>query len=305
MTSETIYKRYTASCLQCRSEVSISNFNRHLGSKQCYKGGKYVPITKDNLICDYCTKLCKSANSVKQHEIRCKKNPNRISMEYVKGVIRSADIEPEECSFCLREFNKRGAKGNHEIRCPKNPDRQLQTVSAKGKIAGKKKHAKWSELYYANQANRDKVSTRMKQAVNEHPDSYTSSNRGRTKQIIYNDVKFQGQWELDFYMWCETNSIEVVRPSEWFDYVWDGNRKYNPDFFIPNLDLYVEIKGYETDRDRAKWNQFTKNLCIVKSAEIDLIRKGQFSLPLLLCKNWSLVSGNAPSPTDYESAVPL
>lgn len=305
MTSETIYKRYTASCLQCRSEVSMSNFNRHIDSNQCKKGGKYIPAIKDNLTCDYCTKLCKSVNSVRQHEVRCKTNPNRISMEYVRGVIRSADIEIEECSFCKKEFKKRGARGNHEVRCPENADRKLQIISVAGKISNKKKHTAWAKLHYADQSNRDKVSKRMKQAVNEHPESYTSSNRGRTKQITYNDIKFQGQWELDFYMWCETNDISITRPTKWFDYEWDGNRKYNPDFYLLDLDLYVEVKGYETDRDRAKWNQFPDALCIVKNKEIMLIRKGQFSLPLLLCKNWSLVSGNAPSPTDYESAVPL
>ena len=305
MTSETIYKRYTVSCLQCRSEISKSNFSKHIDSIQCASGGKYAPIIKDNLICDYCNKLCKSINSVKQHEIRCKENPNRISLEYIKGVIRSADIAIEECSFCKKEFKKRGAKGNHEARCPENVNRKLQIVSAEGKLAGKKKYSEWVTVHYSDQSNRDKVSERMQQAVNDHPESYTSGNRGRTKQIIYNNIKFQGQWELDFYMWCETNSVFVIRSPNWFNYTWGRNRKYNPDFYIPSLDLYVEVKGYETDQDRAKWNQFPCNLSVIRQNEIMLIRKGQFSVPLLLCKNWSLVSGNAPSPTDYESAVPL
>lgn len=36
--------------------------------------------------------------------------------------------------------------------------------------------------------------------------------------------------------------------------------KYTPDFYLPDLDLYIEVKGYETDKDRSKWSQFTNNL---------------------------------------------
>jgi hypothetical protein len=43
-----------------------------------------------------------------------------------------------------------------------------------------------------------------------------------------------------------------------------------------NKNLYVEVKGYETDRDRAKWRDFPKKLCIIKEAEIKQIRQGSF-----------------------------
>jgi hypothetical protein len=40
--------------------------------------------------------------------------------------------------------------------------------------------------------------------------------------------------------------------------------------------MYIEVKGYETDRDRAKWLQFPKNLRIIKETEIKQIRQGCF-----------------------------
>lgn len=292
MTSETIYKRYTASCLQCRSEVSMQNFSKHLDSKQCKKGGKYTAglrAARNSLNCIHCDKLCNTINSLAQHEIRCKENSNKIPS---KPINNHPTIPPTPCIFCEKLFTTKSGLSNHTYRCKNNPNRKLQAITVEGKIAGKKKHAAWAKLHYADQSNRDKVSKRMKQAVNEHPESYTSSNRGRTKQIIYNDIKFQGQWELDFYMWCETNSISVIRPTKWFDYKWNGNRKYNPDFYLPDLDVYVEVKGYETDRDQAKWNHFPDSLCIIKSVEIESIRKGKFSLPLLLTKKWCAEQGS-------------
>lgn len=121
---------------------------------------------------------------------------------------------------------------------------------------------------------RKKHSESMKKAVKENPDSYTSSNRGRTKQIIYNNIKFQGRWELEFYKYCESNNIKIERSNEWFEYEYDGIRKYFPDFYLPDHDLYVEVKGYETEKDHAKWSQFPNKLKVVKKEEIYAIRKG-------------------------------
>lgn len=130
---------------------------------------------------------------------------------------------------------------------------------------------KWSSV-----DNRLKQSVSMKKAVADHPESYTSSNRGRTKQIIYNGVKFQGKWELEFYTYCIDKGIPIQRSNEWFEYEWRGTRKYFPDFYLPDRQLYVEVKGYETDRDRAKWLVFPKKLKVVRKEDIIAIRKGNW-----------------------------
>ena len=35
-------------------------------------------------ICQYCGRQCKNLNSLRQHEIRCKLNPDKIDMSYIK-----------------------------------------------------------------------------------------------------------------------------------------------------------------------------------------------------------------------------
>ena len=67
------------------------------------------------------------------------------------------------------------------------------------------------------------------------------------------------------------------RPNKGFNYTWNGNRTYFPDFYLPSLNLYVEVKGYETERDTAKWSQFPKKLFVIKAKEIKEIRKGIFN----------------------------
>jgi len=35
------------------------------------------------------------------------------------------------------------------------------------------------------------------------------------------------------------------------------------------LEIYIEVKGYQTPKDDAKWKQFPKKLLIVKKKEIE------------------------------------
>lgn len=142
--------------------------------------------------------------------------------------------------------------------------------STRKKISEVSKKQIWSE------ERRALHSTIMKNAVKTHPDSYTSSNRGRTKLIIFNNIKFQGSWELIFYKWCLDKNIEVERCKEFFEYNWNGCRKYFPDFYLPKLEIYIEVKGYITDRDRSKWSQFPKKLLVITKKDIRNIKEDCF-----------------------------
>ena len=126
--------------------------------------------------------------------------------------------------------------------------------------------------------SRAKHSASMKKAVENNPESYSSSNRGRTKQIIYNGVKFQGSWELEFYKWCERNDVKCQRCTEGFRYEWNGLRTYFPDFYLPDSNIYVEVKGYKTERDTAKWEQFPKQLLIIEKKDILAIVQNKYIL---------------------------
>ena len=52
-------------------------------------------------------------------------------------------------------------------------------------------------------------------------------------------------------------------------YEFDNKKsRYIPDFYLIDEDLYVEIKGYETDKDRAKWLYFPYKLLVLKAREL-------------------------------------
>ena len=176
------------------------------------------------------------------------------------------------CIYCNKEYNNKSGYSNHSRRCPSNPNRILEAITP----AGRAKIIAKNNAYRHSDETKKKLSESMKKAVLANPESYSSKNRGRTKQIIIDGIKLQGQWEADFYLWAKDQGLDPKRPTESFKYNWNGERWYHPDFYIESMDLYVEVKGYETDRDRAKWLHFPKKLRIIKEAEIKQIRKGCF-----------------------------
>jgi len=199
------------------------------------------------------------------------------------------------CNFCNREANTVMSNAQHELYCKSNPNKKIRKSSygmlgKKGSnqfIKGTAKPVSEETRIKRQLITKNKVwddearlnhSIAMKKAVENHPESYTSSNRGRTKQITYNGIKFQGSWELQFYQWCEANNISCVRNTEGFKYHWNGERTYYPDFYLTDKNVYVEVKGYETDRDTAKWNQFPKKLLVIKKADIIAINECSFEL---------------------------
>ena len=177
------------------------------------------------------------------------------------------------CNFCQKEYTSKIGFSNHVRRCSSNPNRIIETLTDEGraKIIAKNLNYRHSEEVKL------KISKSMKKAVLANPEAYSSSNRGRTKQIVIDGIKCQGQWEVDFYIWAKSVGLIPERPRVGFRYEWNGLRTYFPDFYIKSLNLYVEVKGYETERDRAKWNQFPEKLLVIKKYEISQIRQGVFN----------------------------
>lgn len=118
----------------------------------------------------------------------------------------------------------------------------------------------------------------MQEAVRKYPDSYNGSNvNGRSKKIEYKGIILDSSWEVEFAKWCDAHEIEWERPIKGFEYEWNGNRIYYPDFYLPEFDIYIEVKGFERSRDRAKWSS-VPNLKVIKINEINEIRNGTFKI---------------------------
>lgn len=214
------------------------------------------------LLCNHCGKECKNQNSLKNHERLCRENPNRQLSWFEQHAAEAARLR--------KEFNW----GNQWTKAKKTGVPYIIRDDTRKKLS--ESSIETNKQKWAREGSRERQSEAMKRAVEKYPESYTSSNRGRTKQVIIDGIKFQGAWEVEFYQYCKASNIKIERPNKWFPYEWNGARKYFPDFYLPEKELYVEVKGYETDRDRAKWSAFPKKLRVIKKEDIIKIRQQRF-----------------------------
>lgn len=211
------------------------------------------------LICKFCNKDCVNNNSHRNHERLCKFNPNR-------------QFTPLQDP----NFSRKGRKGSNQFTKAKKLGLPKPIISDetrnKLKIGGQK--IVWTE------EKRKKHSESMSLAVKRNPDSYTSSNVcGRVKIQEYNGEKFHGKWEIEVAKWLDKNNIKWDRKSiKPFSYFWNnGWHLYFPDFYLNDYDKYIEVKGYETERDRCKWS-VVPNLIVLKNKEINQIKKEEYVL---------------------------
>lgn len=225
------YKRLCASCLDCRQEVSRSNFIKHIDSKQCRKN-QYKTNTTHN--CKFCLF---NFNRLASHEPYCNLNPNKTSHKTSNQFLKARELGTE---FVVSNVTR-------------------QRISA-GNLG--KTHSDETKI---------KISLAMQNAVLSNPESYAGGyNRGRVKSIVCsNGFRVLGNWERQFVEFCVSNDVKIEQPNTGFPYMWNGPRVYFPDFYLPEIDKWVEIKGLETERDRVKWDALrtihNKDLLVIKS----------------------------------------
>lgn len=101
---------------------------------------------------------------------------------------------------------------------------------------------------------------------------------GRCRKIDYESpiaghVKVDGTWELLVAQWLDHRGVQWTRNTQRFKYINTKGEQahYTPDFYVED-EGYLEVKGYETDLDRCKWQQFQHPLRVLKRKEIEEIR---------------------------------
>jgi hypothetical protein len=87
---------------------------------------------------------------------------------------------------------------------------------------------------------------------------------------IAGEVLLDGTWELAVAKWLDENNYNWRRNTKRFQYVNLKNKisHYTPDFWVEELNGYLEVKGYETQLDRCKWSQFVEPLTVWKRKEL-------------------------------------
>jgi hypothetical protein len=212
--------------------------------------------------CEFCNKLCKSKNSLTQHQLRCKENPNRIDMYTLNWT------EEKKLKHSLKM--QQAHNNSNRIWKPET----LANLSLRGK--------EFNSEYWTSE-RRTIHSELMKEVVKNNIDSYTTKNvSGRAKIVQYKGINLKGTWELLVAKWLDFNNIEWTNKIQGFEYKWNNRiHLYFPDFYLPLYNKYIEVKGYERERDICKWNDFPNELVVFKLREIDLIKSNKLTKDIL------------------------
>ena len=194
-------------------------------------------------ICQHCCKECKSANSLRNHERCCPSNPNRV---YKNGML--------------------GKKGNNQFSLAKRLDKPIPSAWNKGlpgTFAGKKHTAE----------SKRKIGEKL--SIN--------NKGGRAKWYEVAGQKVQGTWERNVALKFQELGIKwkkLKTNRHTLEYVMDGKlRHYTPDFYLPEYDVLLEVKGHWWGRDREKMDivlktHTDKNIVIVEKEHYEKILQG-------------------------------
>lgn len=68
------------------------------------------------------------------------------------------------------------------------------------------------------------------------------------------DMVLDSTWEMLFAGLCGFGKVPCERADRSQAIEWDAGHWYCPDFYLPTLDTYVEVKGLEDDEDAERWD---------------------------------------------------
>ncbi len=190
-----------------------------------------------------------------------------------------------KCEFCNLEIkNNKGSLVNHQNRCSLNPNRKIiesnfikynqkikngELVKVNSNHIVKAKND--GKPYEITDETRKKISDKLKgRIISKEQKEKLSKYRSKIleelgvggfqtikwyslKNINNQEFIVRGKWELQVGELLNKNQVLWVRkiyiPYTDFDGI---NRTYTPDFYIPSLDRYLEVKGYFSEKDKNK-----------------------------------------------------
>lgn len=209
--------------------------------------------------CDICGKEFKTQQGLNSHIGWHNKPERKSNFVNYNSKIKNGELSKENSNQFIKAKNL-----GYEIEIKEETRKKISASTTNRNIE------RWKDPN-----NIKKQSESMKKAVLNNPESYSSQNvSGRVKSFDFidsygNNIKLKGKWELKVANFLNEKCIKWTNKIEPQPYYWKDNwHLYFPDFYLPEKDIYLEIKGYQRDRDIEKWKYFKFKLLKIKVKEI-------------------------------------
>lgn len=211
-------------------------------------------------ICRYCGRVCKNNNSLHNHERLCKENPDRQIL--VSNFIKWNEFRKgKHLQKVSNQYIK--SKETGEVYIISDATRQKISKTSKGRLH--------------TEECKQKLSKTMKKVAAENK-SYSENKSHLTKKSYVNGFRMDSDWEKIFAEYLISSDIKWEKSNKSFKYIFEGEEhSYYPDFYLSEYDRYIEIKGYETEKDLAKYKS-VKDLIVLKQNDIKKIKTGEFDI---------------------------
>lgn len=207
-------------CELCGREISRSNYAKHIRSHENGNFDKFnnmIHLDHNDLFCKYCGKEYKNKNSLAQHEIRCKENPDRRAYSN------------------LRDYQKSGKSWNRGL--TKETDERVAKNSLNVKKTLNKKIEngwvpKFSTKEFWTDERKLEQSERRKKFLMCNPDKHPN-------RLLANNRKNFSYLENIVADWLSEHGIEYVRQ---YQYPFKESSRF-VDFYLPKLNMFIEVDG--------------------------------------------------------------
>ena len=98
-------------------------------------------------------------------------------------------------------------------------------------------------------------------------------------RIKYNNTIFKSSWEANFAKWCDLSGIKWEYEPRPFILILNNKKtRYFPDFYLPEFDIWIEIKGRWQGKAKQKIKKFRKTYCNYKLEIFDFNKLKQLGV---------------------------
>lgn len=241
----------------------------------------FAHINRNMSECKFCGKKFETHQKLGGHIVGCLKNPSRIIR------VKSEKIGKKFiCAFCEKEFT---VKDGTRKFCSKSCSSKSRKLSdeTKEKIRKSLQKDKKIKINICIICGIEFESDRKRKTCSQKCRNVNTSNASKGKiggyriksgksqhhGAYYNGIWMDSSWELRFVKRLDQLNIRWERDNKiHFKYIDEEGieRKYIPDFYLPSEDLYIEIKGFWTEKVKYKMKEIckvVKNICILDSLD--------------------------------------